>query len=90
MGKEFEIRRVTDPAEGPLDGVECTIEAVRTTFAGMGRFKSIRRQDKTQVSVKASCQLGIISISDQEKNQMLTLSISELAVILNEALRAAR
>lgn len=86
--KEFQVRRVTNPKEGPADGVECTTKAVRTLFH-KGILGKQMQQSETQVNIKASCSLGVVSISDQESGHMITVSITEMAAILNTALKAA-
>lgn len=85
--EEFKITRVEDPSYGPMDGVECRTDGVRTIFLGKGNLRKISRQEKTKVDIKASCSVGVVSISDPKRNIMYTLSISEMAAILNEALR---
>ena len=52
-----------------------------------GREKTIFRQQETEVSMKASVSIGVVSITDKKRDTMITVSISEMAALLNEALR---
>ena len=88
--EEFKIAHVTDPAEGPLDGCSVETRGVHTKFRGKGlygREKAIFRQQETEVSMKASLSIGVVSIRDKKRDTMITVSISEMAALLNEALR---
>lgn len=63
---------------------------VHTKFKGKGlygREKTIFRQQETEVSMKASVSIGVVSITDKKRDTMITVSISEMAALLNEALR---
>lgn len=88
--EDFKISYVTNPKEGPLDGCSVETRGVHTKFRGKGlhgREKTIFRQQETEVSMKASLSLGVVSISDKKRDTMITVSISEMAALLNEALR---
>ena len=37
--------------------------------------------------MKASVSIGVVSITDKKRDTMITVSISEMAALLNEALR---
>lgn len=87
---DFRIVHVTDPEDGPLDGCSVETRAVHTKFRGKGlygREKSMFDQKETEVSMKASLSLGVVSIRDKKRDTMITVSISEMAALLNEALR---
>lgn len=54
---DFTIRRVTDPKEGPIDGVSAETVGVYTKFRGKGLFqaeKRIIKQETTDVGIKAA------------------------------------
>ena len=87
---EFKITHVTDPEEGPVDGCSVETRGVHTKFKEKGlygREKTIFRQQETEVSMKASVSIGVVSITDKKRDTMITVSISEMAALLNEALR---
>lgn len=86
MGKEFEIRR-TNPGDGPVDGVECTTNGVRSILPRRWPFGKKIKQKEIKVNIKASHSLGVVSVSDQEKGQMIIVSIAEMAAVLNSALK---
>lgn len=80
--EEFHIKRAA-PGHGPEDGVECNTTGTRTTqVTGNQKHKMI------PVNVKASLSLGVVSIGDPGKDMVIGISITEMAAILNEALRA--
>lgn len=70
---DFTIGHVTDPKEGPMDGVY--------------KEKRILYQKVTDVGIKASLQTGMVSINDRNRNQAIAVSITEMVAVLNEALR---
>ena len=88
--KDFTIRRVTDPKEGPIDGVSAETVGVYTKFRGKGLFqaeKRIIKQETTDVGIKAAVSTGVVSIYDRKRDYGIAVPITELAAILNEALR---
>lgn len=87
---DFNIGRVTAPEEGPMDGVYAETKGTYTKFKGTGAFqkeKRILHQKVTDVGIKASLQTGMVSINDRNRNQEIAVSITEIAAVLNEALR---
>ena len=62
-----------------------------TKFRGKGLFqeeeKQVIRQNVTNVWIKASVSAGVVCIHDRNRDQALAVSITEMAAILNEALR---
>lgn len=87
---DFIIGHVTDPKEGPMDGVYAETKGTYTKFKGTGAFqkeKRILHQKVTDVGIKASLQTGMVSINDRNRNQAIAVSITEMVAILNEALR---
>lgn len=85
----LDIKRVTDPKEGPLDGVELDTLGAYTKFRGKGYNRKILRVEKTSFNLKASVSNGTVSISDRDRNQMISVNLMELATLLNTALRVA-
>lgn len=88
--KDFTIRRVTDPKEGPIDGVSAETVGVYTKFRGKGLFqaeKRIIKQETTDVGIKAAVLTGVVSIYDRKRDYGIAVPITEIAAILNEALR---
>lgn len=79
---DFIIGHVTDPKEGPMDGVYAETKGTYTKFKGTGAFQKV-----TDVGIKASLQTGMVSINDRNRNQAIAVSITEMVAILNEALR---
>lgn len=87
---DFTIKRVTDQKEGPIDGVSAETVGVYTKFKGKGLFqaeKRIIRQETTDVGIKAAVSTGVVSIYDRKRDYGIAVPITELAAILNEALR---
>lgn len=87
---DFFIGHVTDPKEGPMDGVYTETKGTYTKFKGTGGFqkeKRIMRQEVTNVGIKASLQTGMVSINDRNRNQAIAVGITEMVAVLNEALR---
>ncbi len=87
---DFIIGHVTDPKEGPLDGVYAETKGTYTKFKGTGAFqkeKRILHQKVADVGIKASLQTGMVSINDRNRNQAIAVSITEMVAVLNEALR---
>lgn len=87
---DFTIGRVTDPKEGPMDGVYAETKGTYTKFKGTGAFQKEKRilyQKVTDVGIKTSLQTGMVSINDRNRNQAIAVSITEMVVVLNEALR---
>lgn len=87
---DFVISHVTDPKEGPMDGVYAETKGTYTKFKENGMFqkeKRILRQEITNVGIKASLQTGMVSINDRKRDQAIAVSITEMVAVLNEALR---
>ena len=84
---DFTIRRVTDPKEGPIDGVSAETVGVYTKFRGKGLFQAEKRIITTDVGIKAAVSTGVVSIYDRKRDYGIAVPITELAAILNEALR---
>ncbi len=84
------IERVKNPADGPLDGVGLNCNAVHTKFGGKGSKRRIVKQSNTNANIKASVETGVVSISDRQRNIMLTVSIQDMTMVLAAAFDAAK
>lgn len=72
------------------DGVSAETVGVYTKFRGKGLFqaeKRIIKQETTDVGIKAAVSTGVVSIYDRKRDYGIAVPITELAAILNEALR---
>ena len=81
---------VSDPKDGPIDGVSLETVGVETKFRGKGLFqadKHIIRQEKTNVGIKVAASTGVLSIHDRKRDQAIAVPIAELAAILEEAMK---
>ena len=75
---DFTIRRVTDPKEGPIDGVSAETVGVYTKFRGKGLFqaeKRIIKQETTDVGIKAAVSTGVALIKLRHEMKSHTLFI---------------
>lgn len=88
---DFVIKHGCSTKEGWTDVVSAETVGTYTKFRGKGLFqeeeKQVIRQNVTNVWIKASVSAGVVSIHDRNRDQALAVSITEMAAILNEALR---
>ena len=73
-----------------IDGVSAETVGVYTKFRGKGLFqaeKRIIKQETTDVGIKAAVSTGVVSIYDRKRDYGIAVPITEIAAILNEALR---
>jgi hypothetical protein len=82
-----EIKRVTDPKMGPMDGVEASIRCVVATQV---EGENIKERILTECRALCSYSSGTISFAVKGLNVMLTVRLDDLAEILKEAAVAAR
>lgn len=81
-----EISRNTDPNVGPLDGVNLDAKGVVTTFDRYGsKNASIKKQRLYDVHIKASYDLGTVSITIPKKSKMVTVRIDEMLAVMKSA-----
>ncbi len=71
-----------DPNEGPLDGAGAEVLVARTTFCEDSEGKPIMRQKTMDGRIKASYELGVVSISVPEEGIMLTARIDEMMQVM--------
>lgn len=84
------IERVTNPQDGPLDGISLNCDAVHTKFRGEGSRRRIVKQSHTDANIKASVEAGVVSISDRQRDIMLTVNLQDMTAVLMEAFNAAK
>ena len=85
-----EVTRVNDPNIAPLDGVALGAKCIVTRFStAKNKVVSIKSQEMADCSIKASMELGIMSISVPGRAQMVSIRIDEAMAVLKEAADAA-
>jgi hypothetical protein len=84
-----EIERVRDPKEGPLDGVSLNAYCAVTDFQNQGNTVKIKKQKVLPCSIKASYEIGTVSISVRDRRLMVAVRLDELMEVLKEASMAA-
>lgn len=92
MEREIRIERVTDPAEGPLDGVKLhtTCAVTRFTPAENPEERKIEEQSLQDGVVLASYGTGTISISVRgDVDMMFSIRLDELFALVKMAADAA-
>lgn len=89
MNYHSEIERVKDQKEGPLDGVSLKANCVVTDFQNQGRAVKIKKQKVLPCSIKASYEIGTVSISVRDRKFMVAVRLDEMMEILREAAQAA-
>ena len=92
MKREIRIERVTDPAHGPLDGVELhtTCAVTRFTPAENPEDRKIAEQSLQDCVVLASYGMETLSISVHgDADMMLTIRLDELFAVVKMAADAA-
>jgi len=91
-----EVKRVTDPTQGPPDGVEADVQCVVTVFdrtreKGKNKIKmSIKSLAVSPCHVTCAYSNGVIGFSLRDCDMMFSVRIDELYGILREAAEAAR
>nr|DAU63862.1 MAG TPA: hypothetical protein [Caudoviricetes sp.] len=87
---DFVIEHARNSKDGPIDAVRARTQGTYTKYRGHGLFqreKSIFRQENTRVNVEASVSAGVVLVHDERRDISISVSITEMAAILNEALR---
>lgn len=80
------VIRNNDPNIGPLDGVSLEAKCAITSFTTVkGKVVGIKSQETADCNIKASMELGLISISAPGKARMVTIRIVEAMAVLKEA-----
>ena len=87
---DFVIKHGCSIKEGWTDVVSAETVGTYTKFRGKGLFQAetrIIKQETTDVGIKAAVSTGLVSIYDRKRDYGIAVPITELAAILNEALR---
>jgi hypothetical protein len=79
------VVRVEDIKEGPLDGVSLETQGTYTKFERIESNRIIKNMNLCPVGIKASFELGVVSISDREHDIMLTVSMEDMTEIMAAA-----
>lgn len=87
MGNKYKY--VDNPMDGPVDGVSLEADGVHTRFKVKKGARCIDRQSKTHVRIMGSVNLGVVSVTDQDRNQMITVTFEDMLGTLAEALRVS-
>ena len=89
---EKKICRPDSHSDGPSDGVMLKTECIRTDFIDNpeGEGAMFQQREKSEASITASVEMGILSIRDRASNTMLTVSFQDALEIMSAALEAAK
>lgn len=92
MEREISIERVTNPAEGPLDGVRLHTACAVTRFTSTEELdkRKIAEQSLQDCSILASYETGTLSVSVRgDVNIMVSVRIDELFALMKMAADAS-
>lgn len=89
-GMENKYKYVDNPMDGPMDGVSLEADGVHTRFKVKKGTRCIDRQCKTHIRIMGSVELGVVSVTDQDRNQMITIPIADMVRTIAEVLRVSR
>ncbi len=85
-----EVVRVNNPEIAPLDGVTLEAKCIITRFSTVKNAAvGIKSQEMADCNIKASMELGIMSISIPGRAQMIAVRLDEVMAVLKEAADAA-
>lgn len=90
--KVMEIRRPSNPQDGPRDGVIGAAECIRTDFLENSADGEVlfTQREKSNAHISASMEIGIFSIRDMQSGLMLTVSLQDAMEVIVAATNAAR
>lgn len=83
-----EITRGADG--GPADAVSLDVQATNTKFRGAGQRRRMTKQRTVAANIKASVEIGVVSISDRNNDVMLTVRLEDMTAVLAAAYAAAK
>ena len=69
------------------DWVQLQANGIHTTFEGKDSGRKVSKQADVPVSIKASVENGIVSISDREHDIMLAVSLEDMTRVMAGAFR---
>ena len=87
--QEKVVTGVEDIKDGPADGVSMETQGTYTKFAGLNKNRRIVKQNVCPVGIKASIELGVVSISDRAHDVMLTVTMEDMTRIMAAAYERA-
>ena len=90
--KDIEIKRPSNPQDGPDDGVMGVVECIRTDFVenpaeGEAAFQ---QRPKSEAHITASVEMGIFEIRDMATGVMLTVCLEDAIEVMRMALEASK
>ncbi len=75
---------------GPADGISLDVQGTYTRFEGRGRNRRMLYQDVVPSNIKASVEMGVVSISDRGHDMMLTVRLEDMAMVMTAAYESVR
>ena len=84
-----EVVRVNNPEIAPLDGVTLEAKCITRFSTVKNAAVGIKSQEMADCNIKASMELGIMSISIPGRAQMIAVRLDEVMAVLKEAADAA-
>ena len=92
MDKQMEIKRPSNPQDGPGDGVMGVVQCIRTDFLespaeGGAVFQ---QRPKSEAHITASVETGTFGIRDMTTEVMLSVSLQDAMEVIKLALEAAK
>ena len=76
--------------DGPADGISLDVQSTHTRFRGKGNQRRMAKQMVVPGNIKASVELGVVSISDRVHDIMLTVRIEDMSAVMAGAYEMAR
>ena len=76
--------------DGPADGISLDVQSTHTRFRGKGSQRRMAKQVVVPGNIKASVELGVVSISDRVHDIMLTVRIEDMSAVMAGAYEMAR
>ena len=88
----MEIKRPSNPQDGPCDGVMGVVECIRTDFLenpaeGEAAFQ---QRSMSEAHITASVEIGTFGIRDMETGVMLTVCLEDAIEVMKMALEASK
>ena len=90
--KDIEIKRPSNPQDGPGDGVMGVVECIRTDFLenpeeGEAAFQ---QREKSEAHITASVEIGTFGIRDMATGVMLTVCLEDAMEVMKLAIEASK
>lgn len=92
MDNQMEIRRPSNPQNGPGDGIMGVAECIRTDFLenpaeGEAAFQ---QRAKSKAHITASVEIGTFGIRDMATGVMLTVCLADAMEVMKLAIEASK